>query len=206
MMGRQGKAQIRTFTQTARRAQIVEAAIETLAESGYRKASFSRISQQAELSSTGMISYHFSGKPELFSEVARTILDTAQKLTTSRMSDERTHHGKLSAYITSAFDFITTHPVHTRALIEIVTMIRDRQISGLDSVERSITSVDQLTDLLQQGRDAGEFGITDSLTTALAIRGAIDEILRHHLSRTTMDLNRCARELTTMVDRCVKSV
>jgi AcrR family transcriptional regulator len=57
--------QARTFTESARRAQIVTAAIEVIAEVGYAKASFSRIAKQAALSSTGMISYHFAGKDDL---------------------------------------------------------------------------------------------------------------------------------------------
>jgi len=206
MTARTAKANTRTFTQNARRAQIVQAAIETLAESGYTKASFSRISQQAELCSTGMISYHFSGKPELFAEAARVILEMAEKVAGMRMSDERTYRGKLGAYITSNFDFITRYPMHTQALTEIVKMIRDRQITGLEDVERSIMSVDRLAELLEQGCKAGEFGSFDCLTMALAIRGAIDAVLRRHLSQAAMDLDSCARELTVAFDRCTTPV
>lgn len=63
--------QARTFTESARRAQIVTAAIEVIAEVGYAKASFSRIAKQAALSSTGMISYHFAGKDDLVAEYLR---------------------------------------------------------------------------------------------------------------------------------------
>ena len=57
--------QARTFTESARRAQIVTSAIDVIAEDGYAKASFSRIAKHAGLSSTGMISYHFAGKDDL---------------------------------------------------------------------------------------------------------------------------------------------
>jgi AcrR family transcriptional regulator len=206
MMARTVNEQTRTFTQNARRAQIVQAAIETLASSGYTKASFSKISQQAELSSTGMISYHFSGKPELFAEVARAIIEKAENIADSRMGDERTYRGKLSAYITSSFDFVERYPIHTQALTEVVRMVRDRQITGLEGIERSIMSVDRLIVLLEQGRDAGEFGSFDCLTMALAIRGAIDTVLCRHLSHSAMDLERCARELTVVFDRCTTPV
>jgi TetR/AcrR family fatty acid metabolism transcriptional regulator len=43
----------RTFTESARRAQIVQAAIETIAEVGYARASYARIAEHAGLSSTG---------------------------------------------------------------------------------------------------------------------------------------------------------
>ncbi|MDO0924403.1 TetR family transcriptional regulator [Streptomyces sp. TG1A-8] len=203
-MAKAAQANARTFTQKARRAQIIEAAIETLAEAGYAKATFSRISQQAELCSTGLISYHFSGKPELLREAARTIVAQAESVAGSRIGTERTYRGKLNAYIAASFEFVVRYPVHTRALTEIVAMIRDRRITGLDEVEHTLMSVDRLASLLERGRRAGEFGTFDSLAMALAIRGAIDNVLCHHFRTAEVDLNHCARELTTMFDRCTR--
>ncbi|MET9497826.1 TetR/AcrR family transcriptional regulator [Streptomyces sp. NPDC006552] len=205
-MAKAAKTNTRTFTQNARRAQIVQAAIETLAESGYAKTSFTRISQQAQLSSTGMISYHFSGKPELFAEVVHTIMERADNVAAAHMNKENTYRGKLSAYITSHFDFVARYPLHTQALTEIVRMVRDQQITGLENAERSIMSVDRLVALLEQGRGAGEFADFECFTMALALRGAIDSVLRHHLCGVAMDLDRCARELADAFDRCTQAV
>ncbi|MFI0240639.1 TetR/AcrR family transcriptional regulator [Streptomyces sp. NPDC016845] len=206
MMVKTAKTNTRTFTQNARRAQIVQAAIETLAESGYAKTSFTRISQQAQLSSTGMISYHFSGKPELFAEVVSTIMEKADHIADARMREESTSRGKLGAFITSRFDFVARYPLHTQALNEILRMVRDHQITGLENTERSIMSVDRLVALLEQGRSAGEFGSFDCFTMALAVRGAIESVLRHHLCDVAMDLDQCARELADMFDRCTQAV
>ncbi|WP_394427934.1 TetR/AcrR family transcriptional regulator [Streptomyces sp. SGAir0957] len=206
MMAKTAKANTRTFTQKARRAQIVQAAIESLAESGYAKTSFTRIAQQAQLSSTGMISYHFSGKPELFAEVVHTIMEKADQLAGARMSEENTCRGKLSAYVITHFDFAARYPLDTQALTEIVRMIGDQQITGLETIERRVMSVDRLGALLEQGRTAGEFAEFDCLTMALAIRGAIDNVLRHHVCEAALDLDRCARELADMFDRCTQAV
>ena len=59
----------RTFIETTRRAQIVDAAIDVLAEHGYPDASFAKIAKRAGLSSTGMISYYLAGKDDLIREV-----------------------------------------------------------------------------------------------------------------------------------------
>ncbi|MFE1251924.1 TetR/AcrR family transcriptional regulator [Streptomyces sp. NPDC058735] len=205
MMARTANPNNRTFTQNARRAQIVQAAIETLAESGYAKTSFTRISRQAQLSSTGMISYHFSGKPELFAEVTHTIVEKAEEVAGARMGGEDTYRGKLNAYIASVFDFVARYPVHTQALIEIIRMIRHQQIDGLDTIERSVLSVDRLVALLEEGHRAGEFASFDCFTMALAMRGAIESVLGHHLCNVAMDLDRCARELAHMFDRCTQT-
>ena len=50
------------FTEHARRAQIVGAAVETIADLGYGQASFAQIARRAGPSSTGLISYHFAHK------------------------------------------------------------------------------------------------------------------------------------------------
>ena len=51
----------RTFTETARRAQIVAAAIDTIAELGYGQASMARIAERVGITK-GVIAYHFDGK------------------------------------------------------------------------------------------------------------------------------------------------
>ena len=66
--------QARTVTEQARRKQIVDAAIETIAEIGYAKASFARIAERAGLSSTGLISYHFANKSELIEQAALSVI------------------------------------------------------------------------------------------------------------------------------------
>jgi AcrR family transcriptional regulator len=63
------KQKERTFIETARRAQIVDTAIDLLAEHGYPDTSCAKIAKRAGLSSTGMISYYFAGKDDLIREV-----------------------------------------------------------------------------------------------------------------------------------------
>ncbi len=56
------------FTETARRAQIVAAAIDTIAELGYGQASMARIAERVGITK-GVIAYHFDGKEELIREI-----------------------------------------------------------------------------------------------------------------------------------------
>jgi AcrR family transcriptional regulator len=194
----------RTFTQDARRAQIVEATIETLAEIGYTKTSFTAICRHADLSSTGLITYHFTGKPQLLREVTRTILEKAREARTRRIAQETTYRGKLHAYITSHFDFISCYPAHARALTEIIELVRERRALGLDDVARSALSVESLVVLLEEGCRAGEFRIPDPPVMALAVQGAIDNVVRHHQLFSVADLSGRARELTDIFDRCTQ--
>src|SRR5579872_5747351 len=76
----------RTFTETARRAQIVEAAIATIAEVGYAHTSFALIAKRAGLSSTGLISYHFASKDDLIAQVVATIFGAIERFMSERMA------------------------------------------------------------------------------------------------------------------------
>src|SRR5580700_7469940 len=64
----------RTFTETARRSQIIEAAIDTIAEVGFARASLARIGERIG-TSKGLIGYHFAGKDDLIKEVVLEIVE-----------------------------------------------------------------------------------------------------------------------------------
>ncbi|MFI2610947.1 TetR/AcrR family transcriptional regulator [Kitasatospora sp. NPDC018619] len=68
----------RSFVTDARRAQIIAAAIETVAELGYARASFAQIAKRARISSVRLISYHFDDKEDLFQSVVDTVQDEAR--------------------------------------------------------------------------------------------------------------------------------
>ena len=62
-----------TLIEEARRSQIVETAIQTIATEGFSHTSLAEIAKKAGISK-GVISYHFSGKEELVEEILRSLL------------------------------------------------------------------------------------------------------------------------------------
>lgn len=72
-----------TFVETARRAQIVAAAVEVLADEGFRGASLTRIAQRAGISK-GLILYHFSSKEEL---LRQTLFETVRAMAEGATAD-----------------------------------------------------------------------------------------------------------------------
>src|SRR5438067_13171134 len=90
----------RTFTETARRAQIVAAAIDTIAELGYGQASLARIAEAAG-TSKGVILYYFGGKDELIRELVAELVARGVAYMEPHIDAEPTGAGKLRAYIES---------------------------------------------------------------------------------------------------------
>src|ERR1700733_10637931 len=108
----------RTFIETARRAQIVQAAIDTIAEVGYAAASLGRIAERIGIS-RGLISYHFASKDELMAQVVADVIDQAKEYMWPPIFAASTGPGVLRAYIESNLGFVREHPNHKVALVEI---------------------------------------------------------------------------------------
>src|SRR5271170_1672938 len=109
----------RTFSESARRTQIVDVAIRVVATAGFGNASFARIAKEAGLSSTGIISYNFDGKDDLMREVIAQVLRVADAYIQPRIDKAAGARAKLRAYIEAQTSFLMDFPNHLRALVEV---------------------------------------------------------------------------------------
>ncbi|MFL1433052.1 MULTISPECIES: TetR/AcrR family transcriptional regulator [unclassified Nocardiopsis] len=164
-----------TFVEAARRDQIVRAAITTIAEEGYAKASFVRIAKRASIS-PGLITYHFKTKERLMRRVMR---DIAARLDQAMEGGEEPLEGfedALRRIITGNVDYCARNPEEMAARREIVTAatLPEGLRAELDADERAGRA--ELTGFLTEGQGHGEFRdfdpdvFTDVLFAAL--RGA----------------------------------
>lgn len=167
----QARSAERTFIETARRAQIVDAAIETIAEFGYRKASFAQIAGRAGLSSTGLISYHFESRDELVRQVVEQILEMIGASVGDRLAGAQALGAadELRTYIEANIEFIDGHRVEMRALMEI--FIAGGFEYGGEQERAVLTPLEQI---LRRGQHAGEFRKFDTKMMAALVQRAID--------------------------------
>lgn len=191
-IGRDGPS----FIEVARRAQIVECAIETIAEVGYAQASLNQIAERAGISKS-VISYHFEGKDELIEQVIADVSQAGAALMWPRVQAETTSAGMLRAYIQSHVDFMRSHPRHVAAVTEI--LIHNRTVHA-DSGKTT-----PLEERLRQGQRDGEFRAFSPRVMAWAIRAAIDEVARRYVANPSLDLDDCARELITTFDLATRA-
>ncbi|MFF2076600.1 TetR/AcrR family transcriptional regulator [Kitasatospora sp. NPDC058162] len=164
----------RSFTTDARRAQIVTAAIETVAELGYARASFAQIAKRAKLSSVRLISYHFDDKEDLFQALVDTVQEQARLAIQPRIRAHREPAAMLAAYIEANLDFLAEHPVEVRALVDVFANARRQDGSSLVSSAGFDTPVALLVQHLRDGQRSGAFRPFDAEAMATAIRASID--------------------------------
>ncbi|WP_280386114.1 TetR/AcrR family transcriptional regulator [Nocardia wallacei] len=185
-----------------RRRQIVAATIEVLAESGYAHTSFAKIAKHAGLSSTRLISYHFSGKEELMRAVALAAKDAATEFIEPRILAARGHRAQLAAYITANMEFMRERTAVLRALIELNSTAR--AALGESFLADVGSPVPPLEDALRAGRGAGAFGEFDPHVMAVAIRAAIDTIAIRYAEDPSGDVEHYAAQLVTLFDRATR--
>ena len=191
----------RTFIETARRAQIVAAAIDTIAEVGYANASLAQIAQRLGIS-RGLISYHFANKDELITEVGREVITKARAYMEPRIMAESTGRGMLRVYIESNLEFMREHRNH---LIAIVDIIRHKALADdqprPQEAARSDEAVQLLEQLLARFQAAGEFRPDfDPRALAIAIRAAIDAVPPRFRRDPDFDIDGYAATIATLFD------
>jgi AcrR family transcriptional regulator len=167
----------RTVTESARRAQIVAAAIEVIAEVGLAKASFTRIARQAGLSSTGMISYHFAGKDDLLAACTSEIERVTREFMEPRLAAADGAAERLRAYVEANVELVAVHRSAVRALLDILGNARTDD--GRPAVESSVVNsrIELFESHVRAGQRTGEFAAGDPHVTALALIGAIDALV-----------------------------
>jgi AcrR family transcriptional regulator len=183
-----------TVTASARRAQIITAAIDTIAELGYGHSSFARIAKRAGISSTRLISYHFDDKAELVRAVVGAVLTEAGEYMRKRLQAVDTRPEQLAAYIESNLGFIAEHPTAIRAVIEIAANARDDDGTPLIHTESADNPIGLLAALFRDGQAAGEFRAFDPVVMAVTLRAAIDAAA----STPDLDPHAYAAELVTL--------
>ncbi|AHH97705.1 TetR/AcrR family transcriptional regulator [Kutzneria viridogrisea] len=190
MRAKDGAKDGRTFTESARRAQIVRSAIEVIAEQGYAAATFARIAEHAGLSSTGMISYHFKGKDDLMREVVAEAIAVADRYMSPRMEAAKGYVEIMRVRLACNMDLVRAHPEHVRALVQVLG--NARTIATPSEIDDRL---EEFTKHLRAGQAAGEFGKFNPHAMALAAVGAIDATVNRLCADPTLDAEEYGRQL-----------
>ncbi|PEM45301.1 TetR/AcrR family transcriptional regulator [Bacillus toyonensis] len=192
-----------SFIEKARRAQIVECAIDTLAEVGYAQASLGQIAKRAKISK-GVISYYFTNKEELLEQVIIDYYIACQSFSYPQIEAQNTPEGMLQTYIESNLKFIDKHRNHVFAVIEIVSNERTDEGKLRFAADHDETIFLPIKNILRLGMREGvfrEFSETALRVMALTIRHAIDGFSLELMRNPDLNVNDYTKELITIFER-----
>lgn len=188
---------VRSFIENARRAQLIECAIDAIAERGYTRASMAEIARRAGVSK-GVISYHFAGKRELIEQVVKTVMEKASAVMLPRIFAEHNATGMLRAYIESNLEFIASHRNHILAVMNVAVGAREDGKRLIDLALAFEPAVQALENMLKSGQEHGEFREFSTRVMAVTIRNAIDSLAPILAADPKLDLKLYANELATL--------
>ncbi|WAL63369.1 helix-turn-helix domain containing protein [Amycolatopsis cynarae] len=190
-----------SVTEAARRAQILTATIDVLAEHGYSATTFESIRARAGLSSTRMISYHFGTKADLMNAVLGILLHAKEQFVLERAGQATGRTALLRAHLRAETDFVRAHPDAVRALDEV------RRNAGQDPIMDALQAemrYGRLERQLRQGQQEGEFGEFAPAVMARTIAHSVDGAAAALAADPATDLEAYGDELADLFERATR--
>ncbi|KZF02971.1 MULTISPECIES: TetR/AcrR family transcriptional regulator [unclassified Rhodococcus (in: high G+C Gram-positive bacteria)] len=190
-----------TFLQSARRAQLVDAAIDVLADLGAEQASLVRIAECAGVS-RGVVNYHFpGGRRELFEAAVDAVYDLGRREVQPDTLSAQSPRDSVASFVRGSIAFYAHYPRHLRALTAIYT---SRTGDSLRREERPEHAAEMMATagLLRDGQVAGQMREFDVTLMALTIRAILDTAVG--LTAAGADPVVLADELVSTIDAATR--
>jgi len=188
-----------SFIEEARRSQIVDTAIRTIATRGYSRTSLAEIAREAGISK-GVISYHFEGKGDLTEAILSRLLREPAEFIKERVDACDTARDKIAAYVAANFEFAKAHRDHLLALVDLWGHRDFSEGSNRFEAEAYEPSRKYLSRILNAGSDEGELRAVPTKTMASVIQATIDGVLlQWTFDPEAVDLDACLEEIQNMI-------
>ncbi|MCK7626371.1 TetR/AcrR family transcriptional regulator [Streptomyces sp. RS10V-4] len=185
-----------TFTERARRRQLIECTIDLISTRGYPATSLSAIAERAGVSKAAVL-YHFTSKDNLTRAALTQVMAEFSAYVRERVERAPDPLAALLAYVRAMIGYQRDNRRHVRVITEMLLDdgggTRLKNPGSHDTHDRW----QSLAALLADGQRAGVLREFDTRTVALAIGGAIDGVIGHWLVHPDLDLDAAAAELET---------
>jgi len=166
-----------TFIEEARRKQLIEVTIQTIAENGFVNASLAEIAKRAGVS-TGVINYHFSNKDELIKKTIASILQEIYQYIQAQVDQAgESASAQLTAYIKASFSYMSKHREAFVAQVDLWGSFASYEEKSRFNESAYIPCRRNLSKILQHGQDTGEFGEFSVASMASIIQANIDGMM-----------------------------
>ncbi len=159
----------RSFIERARREQIVRAAVDTISEVGYGRASYARIARRASISPS-LISYHFADRADLMREAASSVVDDLRRGLRDATPNPASYPEALAALITHNVHYAAGHLRDLTALAELRAAGMAPADAGPDQGRADLER------LLADGQAAGEYGAFTPTLMAATLLAALEAV------------------------------
>ncbi len=188
----------------ARRAQLVDCAVQALCEVGFAGASIGEVARRAGVSK-GVVTYHFRTREDLLRQVVIALYERAGNRIAERVDAADTALDALLGYIEANLAFVAENATHVRAVMEVAANLRGPDGGPPPAPPDSDPVTAHLRALIERGRAGGEFAEVDAGVLATIIRAAIDTAAARGATDPGFDHDLFARQLVLVVRRALEA-
>ena len=193
-----------TFIEAARKAQLITAALETVAGLGFANASLARIAERARISK-GVIGYYFPSKDDLVRAVVDSFYLTGHEQMMATLKDAKTATELLTQYIATNIAYIDQNRVATRAISDIIANFRKPDGEPYYKLEDTEPLIAGTAAMFEWGQQTGEFRAFDTRIMAVTLRFAIDGFAGQLVMKPNLDVAAYTGELTDLFLRAART-
>lgn len=186
-----------TFIEAARRAQIIDAATQTIAEYGFVNASLALIAKRAGISKS-VIGYYFATKDELVRAVVDSFYLAGHLQMMEKLGKATSATELLTLYIRENLAYIAEHRAETRAMGDIVANFRQADGQPVFKIEDTEPLIEGTAKLFEWGQATGEFRRFDTRIMAVTLRAAVDAFSHQLGAYPDLDIEQYTREMTEL--------
>jgi AcrR family transcriptional regulator len=172
-----------TFTQQARRQQLIDATVATVAELGYARCSLQHIADAAGITKAAVI-YHFPSRSALVRAAYEQVIAELVEHVGARVEAAGSPAAAVDAYVAAMIEHLAGRPAHIRMITEALDG------DGTDIADRADRPARwrPLADLVDAAIAAGEFRADlDARSAAIVLGGGIDHLLVEFLGDAGFD-------------------
>lgn len=190
-----------SLTERARRAQIIEATANTLADLGYAQTSLAKIAATGGFSKS-VISYHFDSKNSLMRAVADGFFEEAWHAISAAMDRETDAAEKIRSWIAVQVDYCVAHRRRFLAAADILSSMRDDEGNPIYP-QYARDEREAIAEILREGQVSGEFRDFDAAAYAAIVSTMTESILGSWLMDPTVDVHARTRVAVDFVQHAL---
>ncbi|MFC7535259.1 TetR/AcrR family transcriptional regulator [Actinoplanes sp. GCM10030250] len=187
-----------TFTEQARRAQLVDVTIRLIAEHGYAGCSLQRIADAAGVTKAAVL-YHFASKAALVRAAYGQVIGGLAEHVGGLVEAAPGPAEAVEAYVRGLIGYLSAHPDHVRVIVEALD---DEHDTGIADRPASPARWQPLATLIDGAIQTGTYRAgLDSRTLAIVLGGAIDGVVGESLTDRSFDLVAAADAIVDILRR-----
>jgi AcrR family transcriptional regulator len=193
-----------TFTEQARRKQILEASAETFSTRGYDATSLDDIARAVGVS-RGVIFYYFDGKSEIGEQAVKQCLRLYGNYVRERVAAKSTAREQLLEFVDACLDYLDIHRKDYLLYVDLIGCFGNAEEKYSISVSANRNTRDWLVGIIKQGQKDGDIARLPVTTLADVIQGIVDGMMElSALEPETVDIDSCKKLLRQMILRTIE--